>query len=199
LLGAGLGALGGKMFGGASEAGADVLAGEAATGAMASPEGFTDFVANNAVGDIATQAGITPDLLSGTITPAIQSGVNPSIAFSQAGVTPESLGVFKSGLTDVARSNIPTDSFAQNFKNIGAGGFGGMKDALMTPAGLGYITGTGLSAQHENQQAYEDYLLAMEEERKQRARDIAEYYPENIPYAGGGSIYKNRYINGNWS
>ena len=74
-----------------------------------------------------------------------------------------------------------------------------MKDALMTPAGLGYITGTGLSAQHENQQAYEDYLLAMEEERKQRARDIAEYYPENIPYAGGGSIYKNRYINGNWS
>ena len=105
----------------------------------------------------------------------------------------------KSGLTDVARSNIPTDSFAQNFKNIGAGGFGGMKDALMTPAGLGYITGTGLSAQHENQQAYEDYLLAMEEERKQRARDIAEYYPENIPYAGGGSIYKNRYINVNWS
>ena len=199
LLGAGLGALGGKMFGGASEAGADVLAGEAATGAMASPEGFTDFVANNAVGDIATQAGITPDLLSGTITPAIQSGVNPSIAFSQAGVNPESLGVFKSGLTDVARSSMPAPSFAQNFKNIGAGGFGGMKDALMTPAGLGYITGTGLSAQHENQQAYEDYLLAMEEQRKQRARDIEAYYPENVPYADGGSIYKNRYINGNWS
>jgi len=39
----------------------------------------------------------------------------------------------------------------------------------------------------------------MEEQRKQRARDIEAYYPENVPYAGGGSIYKDRYINGNWS
>ena len=45
------------------------------------------------------------------------------------------------------------------------------------------------------------------EQRKQRERDIEAYYPENFPidtgsvggYAGGGSIYKNRYINGNWS
>ena len=87
----------------------------------------------------------------------------------------------------------------EKFGALKGGGFGGLKDALMTPAGLGYITGTGLSAQHENQQAYEDYLLAMEEQRKQRARDIEAYYPENVPYADGGSIYKNRYINGNWS
>ena len=95
---------------------------------------------------------------------------------------------------------------------IKGGGFEGLKEGLMTPAGLGYITTTGLQAQHESQQGFEDYLLAMEEHRKQRARDIEAYYPENFPidalaasggavggYAGGGSIYKNRYINGNWS
>ena len=222
LLGAGLGALGGKMFGGASEVGADVLAGEAATGALATPEAFGQAmqgVGPEGLTDIATQAGITPNQLSvlsapattgltpnlpgitmptGTITSAIQSGVNPSIALSQAGVSPEQLGVFKEGLSGVAREALP-DTFAQNLKNIGAGGLGGLKSAMFTPAGLGYITGTGLTAQHESQQAYEDYLLAMEEHRKQRERDIEAYYPENIPYAGGGSIYKDRYINGNWS
>ena len=216
----GIGALGAKMFGGASEAGADVLAGEAATGAMATPEAFGQAmqgVGPEGLTDIATQAGITPNQLSflsapatadlsaitmptGTITSAIQSGVDPSIAFSQAGVSPESLGVFKEGLSGVARESMP-DTLSQNIKNIGAGGLSGLKSAIFKPEGITYITTEALKAQNEGQQAYQDFLLAKEAAERQRERDIAAYYSENLPYLAreGGSIYKNRYINGNWS
>ena len=201
LFGAGLGALGGKMFGGASEAGADVLAGEAATEALASPEGFADLVGStgydmSAIGDVATSSGIDPTLFQG----AINQGMSPN-AYLSTVANPTQIGTFQQGLTDVARSSMPAPSFAQNFKNIGAGGLSGLKDAAFTPAGLSYITGTGLKLQHEGQEGYEDFLLAKEEADRQRERDIAAYYSENLPYLAreGGSIYKNRYINGNWS
>jgi hypothetical protein len=211
LLGAGMGALGGKMFGGtASEIGADVLAGEAATGALASPEAFGQAmqgVGPEGFADIAVKSGVDANLFK----QAVSGGMNPSDYLSTV-ATPTQIGTFQQSLTDVAREALP-DTFAQNFRNIGAGGLGGLKDAMFTPAGISYIGGTGLIAQHEGQQAFEDYLLAMEEQKKQRERDIEAYYPENFPidtlaaagggavggYAGGGSIYKNRYINGNWS
>jgi hypothetical protein len=92
------------------------------------------------------------------------------------------------------------------------GGLGGLKSAIFTPEGMSFTALEALRAQNEGQQAYEDFLLAKEEADKKRARDIEAYYPENFPidalaasggavggYAGGGSIYKNRYINGNWS
>jgi hypothetical protein len=160
--------------------------------------------------DALTKAGLDPTLLAqGT------AGVDPMTFLETAGTkvaTPRQLGVFK----ETFAANTPFDwkgaTASQKFGALKGGGFGGLKDALFTPAGLGLIGGTGLKAQYEGQQAYEDYLLAMEEQRKQRARDIEAYYPENFPidtlaaaggavggYAGGGSIYKNRYINGNWS
>ena len=42
-------------------------------------------------------------------------------------------------------------------------------------------------------------LANMEEEKKRKEEELYRMYPENIPYRGGGSLYKNRYINGNWS
>jgi hypothetical protein len=199
ILGAGLGALGGKMFGGAaSETGAGVLADETTAQALTNPEAFQGAI--KFAPEPFVEAGITPELMSGKIVPAIQSGVNPTLALSQAGVNPEQLGVLKGSLSGLAKDALP-DTLSQNIKNIRAGGLGGIKDALMSGSGLAYIGGTGLQLQHEGQEAHEDFLLAKEEADRQRERDIAAYYPENIPYLAreGGSIYKNRYINGNWS
>jgi len=44
-------------------------------------------------------------------------------------------------------------------------------------------------------------LEKMKEAQKRREDAYYQMYPENIPYLAreGGSIYKNRYINGNWS
>jgi len=209
MLGGITGLAGGALMKGLSGAGADVIAGEAATGALASPEAFGQAmqgVGPEGFADIAVKSGVDANAFQ----QAVSGGMNPSDYLSTV-ATPTQIGTFQQSLTDVAREALP-DTFAQNFRNIGAGGLGGLKDAMFTPAGLGYISGTGLQAQHEGQQAFEDYLLAMEEQRKQRARDIEAYYPENFPidalaasggevggYAGGGSIYKNRYINGNWS
>ena len=197
--GAGLGALGGKMFGGAaSETGAGVLADETTAQALTNPEAFQGAI--KFAPEPFVEAGITPELMSGKIVPAIQSGVNPTLALSQAGVNPEQLGVLKGSLSGLAKDALP-DTLSQNIKNIRAGGLGGIKDALMSGSGLAYIGGTGLQLQHEGQEAHEDFLLAKEEADRQRERDIAAYYPENIPYLAreGGSIYKNRYINGSWS
>ena len=199
ILGAGLGALGGKMFGGAaSETGAGVLADETTAQALTNPEAFQGAI--KFAPEPFVEAGITPELMSGKIVPAIQSGVNPTLALSQAGVNPEQLGVLKGSLSGLAKDALP-DTLSQNIKNIRAGGLGGIKDALMSGSGLVYIGGTGLQLQHEGQEAHEDFLLAKEEADRQRERDIAAYYSENLPYLAreGGSIYKNRYINGNWS
>jgi len=197
LLGAGMGALGGKVFGSMGEAGnIENLLADPAT-----------FDAAGVGVDALTKAGLDPNLLAqGT------QGMDPMtfLETTGKGASARQLGVFKESFAP--KFDWETATVPQKWGALKGGGLGGVKDALFTPAGLGLIGGTGLIAQHESQQAYEDYLLAMEEHRKQRARDIEAYYPENFPidalaasggavggYAGGGSIYKNRYINGNWS
>jgi hypothetical protein len=90
-------------------------------------------------------------------------------------------------------------SFGERMAGIKGGGLGGLTDQLMTLPGLGTIAGTGLQATRESQRMFEEGLREMEEARKRREDAYYQMYPENIPYAGGGSIYKNRYINGNWS
>ena len=82
---------------------------------------------------------------------------------------------------------------------IKGGGLGGLKSGLMTLPGLGTIAGTGLGTQRDMTRRFEEQLLKQEEERERRKAEMYAMYPENIPYRGGGSIYKNRYINGNWS
>jgi hypothetical protein len=207
LLGAGLGALGGKVMQGlGSEGNIENLLGDPATFDPSIAEGITGAVPDIAtvplgppapissgIGvDALTKAGLDANLLAqGT------GGVDPMTFLANKGASAKQLGMFKESFAP--KFDWKGATAGEKFGALKGGGFGGLQDALMTPAGLGYITGTGLTAQHESQQAYEDYLLAMEEQRKQRAKDIEAYYPENVPYAGGGSIYKNRYINGNWS
>ena len=196
MLGGITGLAGGALMQNLGGAGADVLAGEAATEALTGEAALSlaDPTAMSMAGDAFTKAGIDPV----TFQEAVSGGIEP-LSYLSTVAEPAQIAAFKSGLTDVARSNIPTDSFTQNIKNIGAGGLGGLKDQLMTLPGLGAIAGTGLQAQMESQRMFEEGLIDMEEARKRREDAFYQMYPENIPYAGGGSIYKNRYINGNWS
>ena len=180
LLGAGTGALGGKFSEGLSQAG---QVNQALT---------TDPSALAYAGDSFTKAGMSPELVSKTIAPAIKSGVDPLIAMKQAGVSPAQIGTFKDAFQSSIKPNI-------NFGNIKSAGFGGLKDQLMTPSGLGTIAGTGIGAERDMWRRFDKSILDREEERKRKEEELYSMYPENIPYRGGGSLYKNRYINGNWS
>ena len=157
--------------------------------------------------DALTKAGLGSNLLAqGT------AGADPMTFLETAGATPKQLGIFK----ETFAANNPFDwkgaTPSDRWGAVKGGGFGGVKDAIFTPEGISFTALKSLELQNEGQEAFEDYLLAMEEQRKQRERDIEAYYPENFPidalaasggavggYAGGGSIYKDRYINGNWS
>ena len=146
--------------------------------------------------DALTKAGLGSNLLAqGT------AGADPMTFLETAGATPKQLGIFK----ETFAANNPFDwkgaTPSERWGAVKGGGLGGLKDAIFKPSGMSFTALKALELQNEGQEAYEGYLLAKEEERKQRARDIEAYYPENIPYVAreGGSIYKNRYINGNWS
>ena len=69
----------------------------------------------------------------------------------------------------------------------------------MTPSGIGSIVGTGIGAERDMWRRFDQSILDREEEKKRKEEEIYRMNPENIPYRGGGSLYKNRYINGNWS
>jgi hypothetical protein len=207
-MGAGISALGGKMFEKMAEAGnVENLLGDPATFDPGVAEGITGAVpdittvpvpAPSGIGvDALTKAGLDPNLLAqGT------AGADPMTYLATEGAaTPRQLGIFKETFAE----NTPFDwgeaTPSDRWGAVKGGGLGGLKDAIFTPEGISFTALEALRAQNEGQQAYEDYLVAMEEQRKQRSRDIEAYYPENIPYVarGGGSIYKDRYINGNWS
>lgn len=199
-LGAATGALMGKLGDKLStvpDIGATNLANEAATTALSSPEGFADLVGQtgygmDAIGDIATSSGIDPTAFQG----AINQGMNPSSYLSTV-ANPTQIGSFQQGLSDIAQTNLP-NTFGQNIKNIGAG-LPAVKGMLMSPEGLGSTIGIGLQAQNDMTRRYEQSLVDAEEQRKRDEEELYRLYPENIPYRGGGSIYKNRYINNNWS
>ena len=199
-LGAATGALMGKLGDKLStvpDIGATNLANEAATTALSSPEGFADLVGQtgygmDAIGDIATSSGIDPTAFQG----AINQGMNPSSYLSTV-ANPTQIGSFQQGLSDVAQTNLP-NTFGQNIKNIGAG-LPAVKGMLMSPEGLGSTIGIGLQAQNDMTRRYEQSLVDLKEQSKRDEEELYRLYPENIPYRGGGSIYKNRYINNNWS
>ena len=221
LLGAGLGALGGKVFGGMGEAGnVENLLGDAATfdpsgvsitgavpehvQALAGTSGSIPITIPSAVPgslsnipstmgvDALTKAGLDANLLAqGT------GGVDPMTFLANKGASAKQLGMFKESFAP--KFDWKGATAGEKFGALKGGGLEGLKSAIFKPEGISFTALKALELQNEGQQAYEDYLLAMEEQRKQRAKDIEAYYPENVPYAGGGSIYKNRYINGNWS
>jgi hypothetical protein len=121
--------------------------------------------------------------------------MDPS-AYLSTVAKPEQISSFASGLSDVAQTNLP-NTFGQNIKNIGAG-LPAVKGMLMSPEGIGSIAGVGLQAQRDMTRRWDQSILDREEQRKKEEEEIYRMNPENIPYRGGGSLYKNRYINGNW-
>jgi len=184
LLGAATGALGGKMMQGMGSAGnvENLLADPATFGA-------------GGVGvDALTKAGLDPTLLAqGT------GGVDPMTFLDKAGASAKQLGMFK----ETFAANNPLDwkaaTAADKFGALKGGGLGGLKSGLMTLPGLGTIAGTGLGTQRDMTRRFEEQRLKNKEEAERIKAETYAMYPENIPYRGGGSIYKNRYINGNWS
>lgn len=185
-----------KVMGNIMDTGATNLANQAATDALASPKAFTDLVGQQGFGDIAAKAGIDANAFQ----QAVSGGMDPS-AYLSTVANPSQIASFQKGLSDVAMSNMPAPTFAGNIKNIGAAGLGGVQDALLSKAGLPLIAGEGLKAQNTAYNRYKDMLANMEEEKKRKEDEIYRMNPENIPYYAreGGSLYKNRYINGNWS
>jgi len=197
LLGAGTGALMGKLGGKLSEVpdiGAANLANEAATTALSSPETFSQAmqgIGEEGFKNIAAKAAIDPNLLQ----TAVSGGADP-LAYLSTVAKPAQISSFASGLSDVAQTNLP-NTFGQNIKNIGAG-LPAVKGMLMSPEGIGSIAGVGLQAQRDMTRRWDQSILDREEQRKKEEEEIYRMNPENIPYRGGGSLYKNRYINGNW-
>ena len=87
------------------------------------------------------------------------------------------------------------------FGNIKSAGLGGLQNQLMSLEGLGLIGGTGLQATRDAERRYQDMVTNMEREREERDAELYRMYPENIPYYAreGGSLYKKRYIDGDYS
>jgi hypothetical protein len=197
-LGAATGALMGKLGDKLStvpDIGATNLANEAATTALSSPETFSQAmqgVGQQGFTDLAAKAAIDPNLLQ----TAVSGGADP-LSYLSTVAKPAQISSFASGLSDVAQTNLP-NTFGQNIKNIGAG-LPAVKGMLMSPEGIGSIAGVGLQAQRDMTRRFEQGLVDAEEQRKRDEEELYRLYPENIPYRGGGSIYKNRYINNNWS
>ena len=183
-----------KVMGNIMDTGATNLANQAATDALASPKAFTDLVGQQGFGDIAAKAGIDANAFQ----EAVSGGMDPS-AYLSTVATPTQIGTFQKGLSDMAMSNMPAPTFGGNIKNVGAAGFGGVQDALLSKTGLPFIGLEGLKAQNTAYNRHKQMLANMEEEKKRKEEELYRMYPENIPYRGGGSLYKNRYINGNWS
>ena len=185
----------GKNLSNVPDIGATNLANEAATQALTGQAGLSlaDPTAMSMAGDAFTKAGIDPTAFQ----KVVGGGMDPLAYLAKTGVKPAQIASFTSGLSDIAKTNLP-DTFGQTMKNIGAG-TPAIKDALMSGSGIFSLGGMGLQAQRDMTRRFEEQLLKQEEERERRKAEMYAMYPENIPYRGGGSIYKNRYINGNWS
>ena len=191
-----MGKLGGKL-GEIPDIGKANLASEAATKALSSPEAFSSLASTpDAFGNLITKAGLD-EAQSAAFQSALKSGVDPMAHLASAGIAPAQITSLSSGLSDIAKTNLP-NTFSQNMKNIGAG-LPAAKGMLMSPEGLTSIAGVGIQAQRDMNRRFDQSILDREEEQKRKEEEIYRMNPENIPYRGGGSLYKNRYINGNWS
>jgi len=187
-----------KVMGNIMDTGATNLANQATTDALTGQAGLSlaDPTAMSMAGDAFTKAGIDPTAFQ----KAVSGGMDPSAYLSQV-ANPSQIASFQKGLSDVAMSNMPAPTFGGNIKNVGAAGFGGVKDALMSKAGLPLIGLEGLKAQNTAQNRFEDMLANMEREKEEREAELYRMHPENIPYYAreGRSLYKKRYIDGDYS
>lgn len=206
LLGGATGALGGKLTEGLAQSGAQSA-------------GLTENLASKAVDSTAaipTQALANAEKLSSVLTPdqlvnvetLTKGGMDIGGALSTMDLPAAQMAninqAFTPAIGDAAGqigSLADMGGTGEIFGNIKSAGLGGLKDQLMSLEGIGTVTGMGLQATRDAQRRYQDMLNNMSREKEEREAELYRMYPENIPYYAreGGSLYKKRYIDGDYS
>ena len=184
VLGAGTGALMNKLGQGLSQSGQQAA-------------GLTEALGGTDIS--ALSSTLAPDHLAklGELT---KGGMNVGDALNSMNLSSGAMtGVNKALTGAVPISKLSDMTVGERFKSVGSAGLGGLQDQLTTLPGYLTIGGTGLQATRDATRRWDQSILDREEQRKKEEEEIYRMNPENIPYRGGGSLYKNRYINGNWS
>ncbi len=196
LLGGATGALGGKLTEGLAQSGAQSA-------------GLAENLASTTV-DPSLSSVLTPDQLTQaqSLVTGAEGGMNLGSALGSMNLPASQMANINQALTPAigdAAGQIGSLSdmggAGKIFGNIKSAGIGGLKNQLMSLEGIGTVTGMGLQAQRDMQRRYEDMLDDMAREKEEREAEIYRMYPENIPYYAreGGSLYKKRYIDGDYS
>ena len=206
LLGGATGALGGKFTENLAQTGAQTA-------------GLTENLASTAVDSTAaipTQALANANKLSSVLTPEqlvnvenlTGGGMNLGSALGSMDLPASQMANINQALTPAigdAAGQIGSLSnmggTGEIFGNIKSAGLGGLQNELMSLEGLGLIGGTGLQATRDTERRYQDMLANMKREEEEREAEIYRMNPENIPYYAreGGSLYKKRYLDGDYS
>lgn len=199
LLGGATGALGGKLTEGLAQSGAQSA-------------GLTENLASTAVDSTAaipTQALANANKLSSVLTPEqlanvetlTKGGMDIGSALSTMNLPASQMANINQAFTPTAQSLSDMGGTGEIFGNIKSAGLGGLQDQLMSLEGIGTITGMGLQATSDAQRRYQQMLDNMSREKEEREAELYRMYPENIPYYAreGGSLYKKRYIDGDYS
>jgi hypothetical protein len=206
LLGGATGALGGKFMENLAQTGAQTA-------------GLTENLASTAVDSTAaipTQALANANKLSSVLTPEqlvnvenlTGGGMNLGSALGSMDLPASQMANINQALTPAigdAAGQIGSLSnmggTGEIFGNIKSAGLGGLQNELMSLEGLGLIGGTGLQATRDTERRYQDMLANMKREEEEREAEIYRMNPENIPYYAreGGSLYKKRYLDGDYS
>ena len=206
LLGGATGALGGKLTEGLAQSGAQSA-------------GLTENLASTAVDSTAaipTQALANAEKLGSVLTPEqlanvetlTKGGMDIGKALSTMDLPAAQMAninqAFTPAIGDAAGqigSLADMGGTGEIFGNIKSAGLGGLQDQLMSLEGIGTVTGMGLQATRDAQRRYQDMLNNMSREKEEREAELYRMYPENIPYYAreGGSLYKKRYIDGDYS
>ena len=196
LLGGATGALGGKLTEGLAQSGAQSA-------------GLAENLASTTV-DPSLSSVLTPDQLTQaqSLVTGAEGGMNLGSALGSMDLPASQMANINQALTPAigdAAGQIGSLSnmggTGEIFGNIKSAGLGGLKNQLMSLEGIGTVTGMGLQAQRDMQRRYEDMLDDMGREKEEREAEIYRMNPENIPYYAreGGSLYKKRYIDGDYS
>lgn len=193
LLGGATGALGGKLTEGLAQSGAQSA-------------GLAENLASTTV-DPSLSSVLTPDQLTQaqSLVTGAEGGMNLGSALGSMDLPASQMANINQALTpaigDAAGqigSLADMGGTGEIFGNIKSAGIGGLKDQLMSLEGIGTVTGMGLQAQRDMQRRYQEMLDDMAREKEEREAEIYRMYPENIPYRSGGSLYKKRYIDGDY-
>ena len=196
LLGGATGALGGKLTEGLAQSGAQSA-------------GLAENLASTTVDPILSSV-LPPDQLTQaqSLVTGAEGGMNLGSALGSMDLPASQMANINQALTPAigdAAGQIGSLSnmggTGEIFGNIKSAGLGGLKNQLMSLEGIGTVTGMGLQAQRDMQRRYEDMLDDMGREKEEREAEIYRMNPENIPYYAreGGSLYKKRYIDGDYS